>query len=136
MAGEEVGFGGVRVAGQDEGLYAQVGVRRELGQHLVGVADDGRARPGAGAADAGPQVRLGIAVVVGAVAQLGLRGAHRSTWRPGSAVRIASPVASSSREPGAGRRPVPPPRSRARRRGRGSRSSVAAVTGGPGPHVG
>ena len=72
VAGEEVAFGLVRIAGEDERLDAQGLIGLELRQHLVGVADDGGAAAGAGAADAGPQVLLRIAVVAGRRAQLGL----------------------------------------------------------------
>jgi hypothetical protein len=74
VPGEQVIFGGVRVAGQDEGLHAQAGVAAELGQDLARVPDKSRARTGAGAADPGPQVRLGEALVISAGAQLVLPG--------------------------------------------------------------
>ena len=40
VTGEEVGFGGVRIAGEDEGLDTQRAIGVQLGQHLVGIADD------------------------------------------------------------------------------------------------
>jgi AcrR family transcriptional regulator len=68
VPGEQVAFGGVRVAGQDERLHAEAGVAAQLGEDLAGVADDGGASAGARAADPRPQIRLGVAVVVGHVA--------------------------------------------------------------------
>jgi hypothetical protein len=58
----------VGVAGQDEGVDADVAVGLELCDHLVGVADDGGAGAAAGLADPGPQVVLGVALVVGGLA--------------------------------------------------------------------
>ena len=46
----------------------------DLGQHLIGVADDGGARSRSGAAHAGPEVALDVALVVGSLAQRGLTG--------------------------------------------------------------
>jgi hypothetical protein len=68
MPGEQVTFCCMRVAGQDERLHAEAGVAAELGEYLAGIAHDGRAGAGASAADACPQVRLGVAVIVGDVA--------------------------------------------------------------------
>ena len=72
VPGEQVALRGVRVAGQDERLYAQLGVAAELGKHLVGVTDDSCARARASPADPGPQIRLDVSFVVGQVAELTL----------------------------------------------------------------
>ena len=72
MAREQVGLGGVRVAGQDERLDAHRLVGAQLGEHLVRVADDRGAAARAGAADAGPQIVLDVALRAGGFAQLGL----------------------------------------------------------------
>ena len=53
-------------------LDAEVGVGAQLGEHLVGVADERRAAAAARAADAGPEMVLDEALVVGGVAHLGL----------------------------------------------------------------
>jgi hypothetical protein len=100
VPGEQVGFGGgVRIAGQDEGVHAEVGVGADLGEHLIGVADDGRAGAGVGPADAGPQVRFGVALIAGRVAQFVLPPGSRGAGVQGPAAdRILSPVRSSSRE--------------------------------------
>jgi hypothetical protein len=86
MAGEEVALGGVWVAGEDERVHAEGRVRLELGEHLVRVADEGGARAGAGPADAGPQVGLGVALVVGGRAQFALPRVSRGggVQRPGA----------------------------------------------------
>lgn len=97
MAGEQVGFGGVRVAGQDESVHAEVRVGADLGQHLIGIADDGRASARARAADAGPQVRFGVAVVIGDVAELVLPLGSRGAGVQGPA---ADGVAGAVIEPG------------------------------------
>src|SRR6266496_1907993 len=68
VPGEQVALGGVRVTGQDERLHAEAGVAAQLSEHLAGIADDGGAGPGARAADASPQVRFGVALLVGHVA--------------------------------------------------------------------
>lgn len=97
MPGEQVGFGGMRVAGQDESLHAEVSVGTDLGEHLIGITDDGRSGARARTADASPQVRFGVAVVIGDVAELVL------PLVPAELVsrdrrRMVSPVRSSSRE--------------------------------------
>ena len=54
MAGEQIALGLVRITRQDEAFDAQAPIGIELGQHLIGIADDGGAAARAGAADAGP----------------------------------------------------------------------------------
>ena len=114
VAGEQVALGGVRVAGEDEGLDAGVGQLVDLGQHLVGVADDGGAGAGAGPADAGPQVPLDVALVVGALAQGGLAGdaGRRGVERPLADRRAG--VVVELRTAAGGPRRGPRPRSRGR----------------------
>ena len=73
-AGEAVALALVRVAAQDEGVDAHGPVGVERGPDLVGVADDRRTSARPSTADTGPEVALGVAVVVGALAQLGLAG--------------------------------------------------------------
>jgi hypothetical protein len=85
----------VWIARQDERVDAEGHVGAELGDDLVGVADDRGAAAGSRSGDAGPQVVLDEAVVVGGVAQLSL------ACTPADAVsserfRIASPSAASS----------------------------------------
>jgi len=46
VAGEEVAFGDVGVAGEDEGFDAEAGVAADFGEDLGGVADDGGAAAG------------------------------------------------------------------------------------------
>lgn len=41
---EQVALGRVRIAGQDERLHAEVCVATQLGEHVIGVADDSRSR--------------------------------------------------------------------------------------------
>ena len=72
MLGEEVALGDVWVAGEDERLDAERPVAEELGEHLVGIADDRGAAAAAGPADARPEVGLDVAVVGGGIAELGL----------------------------------------------------------------
>ena len=69
---DEVAFGDVRVSGEDERVDPEGHVRAQLGDDLIGVADDRRAASRSGSGDAGPQVLLDEPVVVGGVAQLGL----------------------------------------------------------------
>ena len=69
---EQVGLGSVGVARQDERLDAHRLVGLQLGEHLVGIADDRGTAAGAGAADAGPQIVLDVTLVAGRLAQLGL----------------------------------------------------------------
>ncbi len=49
---EQVGLGEVGIAGEDERLQAELAVGAQLGEHLVGVADDRGPGARAGAADA------------------------------------------------------------------------------------
>ena len=69
VLGHEIAFGDVGVARQDEGLDADLLVRLQLGHDLIGVADDRRAGAGTGPTDSGPEIGLGVAVVVSAVAK-------------------------------------------------------------------
>src|SRR5580700_3759184 len=85
VPGEQVSLCGMRIAGQDEGVHAQVGVGLQFGQHLVRVADDRGTSAGARAADAGPQVRLHIPAVIGYVAQLVLPQGPRGCGVEGTA---------------------------------------------------
>ena len=72
VSGEEIAFGGVGVAGENEGFDAQGSVGVQLREHLVRVADDGGAAAGAGAADAGPEIFFGEAFVIGGFSDFGL----------------------------------------------------------------
>ena len=65
-------FVAVGIARQDEGVDAQIPVGVQLGHHLVGVTHDGRPASRPGPADAGPQVVLHVAVVVGKIPQFAL----------------------------------------------------------------
>ena len=65
VSGEQVALVGVRVTTQDDRFDAQGFVHPELGQNLVGVADDRRAATGSGPADAGPEVLFHVAVTCG-----------------------------------------------------------------------
>ena len=97
VLGDQVALGDVGVAGQDERADAGVLIRTQLGDDLVGIADDRRAGAAARPADAGPERVLDEAVVGGALAERGL------AWTPTDAassdlLRIASPVSTSSCE--------------------------------------
>src|SRR3954464_10105141 len=72
VPGEQLALLLVRITRQDERADAHGDVAVELLDDLVGVADQRGAAAGAGAADAGPEVRLDEAFVVGLVAHLGL----------------------------------------------------------------
>jgi hypothetical protein len=72
VPGEQVALAGVRIARQDERLHAEVGIGPQLGEHLIGVTDDGCPCAGARSADPGPEVRFHEALVVRQVAQLAL----------------------------------------------------------------
>ncbi len=74
VAREQIGLGGVGIARQDERLDPHRAVAFELGEHLVGIADDRRPAARTRTPDARPQVGLGIAVVGRALAQRGLCG--------------------------------------------------------------
>src|SRR5277367_4878132 len=69
---EQVAFGGVGVAGQDEGFDAQLAVGVELAQDLVGVADDCGAASGTRATDTGPQIVFDVAIAARILAKLSL----------------------------------------------------------------
>src|SRR5262249_19053458 len=62
---EQVALRSMWIARQDERLHTEGGISLQLGEHLARVADDGGTGPGTPTADAGPQVRLGVAFVVG-----------------------------------------------------------------------
>src|SRR5215471_15656585 len=66
---EQVALRSMRITRQNERLHAERGVSLQLAEHLARVADDGGTRPGAPTADAGPQVRLSIALVIGRLTQ-------------------------------------------------------------------
>jgi hypothetical protein len=51
---EQVTLGDVRVAGQDEGIHAELLVLPQFGQHLVRVAHDGGPGTGTGPPDPRP----------------------------------------------------------------------------------
>jgi hypothetical protein len=89
VAAEQIGLGRMGVAGQDEGIDAERLIGLQLGQHLVGIADNGGAAARAGAADAGPEVVLDIAICR-AVAQLGLAGVRPNYANSRSAAVRAS----------------------------------------------
>ena len=74
MAREQVRLRSMRIAREDEGLNAHIAIGVEFGEHLIGIADDRRAAAGARAADAGPQIGFGIAVIGGVLAQRRLGG--------------------------------------------------------------
>jgi len=65
VAGDEVAFGEVRVAGEDEGRHSGVADFADLARDLAGVTDDGDACTTAGATDASPQMTLDVALGVG-----------------------------------------------------------------------
>ena len=65
MASDEVAFGDVWVAGEDERGDTGVANLADLRGNLIGVADDGDARPTAGATNTSPQVAFDVAVGVG-----------------------------------------------------------------------
>ena len=69
MPREQVRLRRVGVARQDERLDAHVLIAVQLGEDLIGVADDRGAAARAGAADAGPEIVLDIAVVGRCLAQ-------------------------------------------------------------------
>src|SRR5271154_4805035 len=69
---EQVAFGGVGVAGQDEGFDAQLAVGVELAQDLVGVAHDCGAASGTRASDTGPQVVFDVPVTARTLTQFRL----------------------------------------------------------------
>jgi hypothetical protein len=68
VACEQVGFGGVPIAGQDKRFDPQRAIGVELGEHLVGIAYDYGTAAGVRAADTGPEIVLGIAVAGGRLA--------------------------------------------------------------------
>jgi hypothetical protein len=65
VAGDEVAFRQMRVARQDEGVDARITYLAKFARHLIGVTDDGDARPTAGATDTGPEMSLDVAIGVG-----------------------------------------------------------------------
>ena len=67
VAGEQVAFGLVRVAGQDERFEPGVGQLGDLRQHLVGIADDRRPGTGTSPADTSPEMTFDVAVGVGKI---------------------------------------------------------------------
>ncbi len=70
---EQVGLCRMRIARQDKRHNSQGALDIQLGPHLIGITDVGRAAARAGAADTGPEIGLGIAVVRGgSFAQRGL----------------------------------------------------------------
>ena len=68
MPREQVGFGRVRIARQDEGLDPLGLIGAQLGEHLIGRADDRRPAARARPADAGAQVLFHEAVTIGRAA--------------------------------------------------------------------
>ena len=69
VLGHEITFGDVGVARQDEGLDADLLIRLQLGHDLIGVTDDRRTGTGTGPANTGPEIGLGVPVVVSTIAE-------------------------------------------------------------------
>ena len=69
MPREQICFGGMGIARENESFDPFGLIGAQLGEHLVGIADDRRTAARTGAADPGPQVLLDKAVAVRRSAQ-------------------------------------------------------------------
>jgi hypothetical protein len=67
VAGDEVAFGQMRVARQDEGVDSRITNLAKLARHLIGVTHDCNPGSAASTPNTGPQMALDEAVCVGSV---------------------------------------------------------------------